>query len=350
MRKHCKVVKVFEIPTDGKRLAWYSLLFFNLFTSAPYSVWRFHSKEIVGAIKNHVKEHSFDLVEIGTIALTNYAQLTPELPSLLVHHNIESELLLRRSKSLRNPFARAYLAYQGRKLRWFEKRACTLIDGHTTVSDRDGDTLRAIHPQVRTQTVPNGVDTDYFSPAHNQIKSNSLIFVGGMTWYPNLDAIIYLTRDIWHLIKAEVPDLSMTLIGRQPSKEIREFCRQDSSFRAEGFVDDVRPYISKAAVYVVPIRVGGGTRLKILDAMAMGKAIVSTSIGCEGIDVTDGKDIIIADHPEEIARRTVELLKDRSTRERIGQQARETAVEHYSWKKIYPSLEKAYNAVAGIRK
>jgi sugar transferase (PEP-CTERM/EpsH1 system associated) len=350
MKKYCKVVKVFEIPTDGRKLAWYALLFFNLFSLTPYSAWKFHSRTMERSVRKYAAEHSFDLVEIGTIALANFAKLVPDLPRLMVHHNIESELLLRRSRNLKGILAKMYVALQGHKLRRFERKACSYFDHHTTVSERDKQTLQKMYPGTMVTVVPNGVDTNYFKPIDTQIDEDSLIFIGGMSWLPNLDAMIYLIRDIWHLIQAREPNTSMNLIGRMPSKEILKFSRSNPSFKTLGFVDDVRPYMAKTAVYVVPIRVGGGTRLKILDAMAMGKAIVSTTIGCEGIDVTDGKDIIIADKPADFAEKTVELLRNRKLREQLGRNARRTAEDVYSWEKIAPKLEQVYEELAGMRK
>jgi glycosyltransferase involved in cell wall biosynthesis len=346
MKKYCRVVKVFEIPTDGRKLAWYTLLFLNLFSPTPYSAWRFHSRAMVRAVREHAANHSFDLVEIGTIALANYAKLAPDLPHLLIHHNIESELLLRRSRNLKGIFARAFVGLQAHKLRRFEKRACRYFDHQTTVSERDRETLERISAGTAVTVIPNGVDTDYFCPAEIQTEENRLIFIGGLTWFPNLDAMLYLIRDMWHLIRRKVPEVSMDLIGRMPPPEILDFSSANPSFKVHGFVDDVRHILSRAAVYVVPIRVGGGTRLKILDAMAMGKAIVSTSIGCEGIEVTDGKDILIADTPEDFAERTAELLRNSGLREQLGRNARQTAESIYSWKKIAPMLERLYEELA----
>ncbi|MFH1893015.1 MAG: glycosyltransferase family 4 protein, partial [Candidatus Zixiibacteriota bacterium] len=267
----------------------------------------------------------------------------------LVHRNIESELLFRRSKNAPNPLSSAYLAHQGRKLRRFEQQACENFDYHTTVSEHDKKTLESIHCDIRVQVVPNGVDADYFVPGSESVTANSLIFVGGMSWYPNLDAMNYFTSDIWHLIKSKIPDLTMAMIGRNPPRNITEFAKKETGFKCLGFVEDVRSHISGAAVYVVPLRIGGGTRLKILDAMAMGKAIVSTTIGCEGIDVTHGTDIIIADSAEDIASRTVELLSNRQMREEIGRNARQKALDLYSWKKVYPKLDHTYSELSEMR-
>jgi len=151
-------------------------------------------------------------------------------------------------------------------------------------------------------------------------------------------------------LKKEIPDIKMNIIGAHPPPELIKFANRDPAFNLLGFVDDVRPYISAAAVYVVPITVGGGTRLKILDAMSMGKAIVSTSTGCEGIEVEDGENIIIADSPTEFSRKVILLLKNTELRNRLEARARETAHELYSWKKIAPKLEQVYSYLGRKRK
>jgi glycosyltransferase involved in cell wall biosynthesis len=349
MRKYCSRVEVFEIPIDSNPIGWYALLAANLISPTPYSPWKFRSRSMADAVKKHIAENDYDLVEIGTIALAEYRKISNDIPCLLVHHNIESELLMRRAQSLTNPLASWYVALQGKKLHKYEAAACQSFDFHTTVSDRDAKILRDMRPDVRVAVVPNGVDTEYFKPGSGGEIDSRLVFVGGMGWYPNRDAMQFLIQEIWHLIEREVSDVTMTLIGKQPSKGIVEFSARHPGFKCLGFIDDVRPHIDEAAVYIVPLRVGGGTRLKILDAMAMGKAIVSTSIGCEGIDVTDGENIIIANTPTEIAQAVVRLFEDREERARLGKNARETAERLYSWEKIYPKLEAVYQQLAAMR-
>jgi glycosyltransferase involved in cell wall biosynthesis len=259
-----------------------------------------------------------------------------------VHQNIESELLYRRSRYVRNPLAKAYLALQARKLRRFERKASRIVDHHATVSERDRETLLRISPGSKVTVVPNGVDPEYFKKTIDAVESNRLIYVGGMTWFPNYDAMLYFIDHIWPLIKKEVPDAKLTHIGRQTSNEFARKAESDPALRFLGFVDDIRPEMSRSAVYIVPLRIGGGTRLKILDAMSMGKAIVSTSIGCEGIDVTDGHDILIADTPAEFAAKTVELMRNPHLRDTLSKNARETVIKKYAWNVIASELEEAY--------
>ena len=165
--------------------------------------------------------------------------------------------------------------------------------------------------------------------------------------FANEDAVLYMLKEMWTRIKQAIPNVRFYVIGQDPTKEILDFAKKDDAVTVTGFVDDIRPYVARSAVYVVPIRVGGGTRLKVLDALAQGKAIVSTSVGCEGINVTDGRNIRIEDNPVEFAKRTIELLKDADRRRELGQEARQLAVEEYSWEKIGKVLDGVYQEVGG---
>lgn len=345
LKKYCKVVKVFRIPTDKNKLGWYLLLFSNLFSLTPYSCWRFWSYGMVKTIKEHLKKYSYDLIEIGTIALVKYAKLAPHLPKLLIHHNIESQLLYRRSKTEKGFLARTYIAFQTYKLIRLERKACEVFDYHTTVSELDKQTLQENCPNINVAVIDNGVDTDFFQPQNLSSEENTLVFTGGMHWYPNADAMLFFAREIWPILKKKIPNIKINVIGLAPPEELVEYSKNDPHLNVLGFVDDVRPYVAKAAVYVVPIRVGGGTRLKILDAMAQGKAIVSHSIGAEGLHVTNGKDILIANEPKQFANEVIKLIRNEKLRKKIEVSARETAENLYSWKKIAPKLQKVYDAL-----
>jgi sugar transferase (PEP-CTERM/EpsH1 system associated) len=350
LKKYCSEVKVFKIPSDYNRLYWYLLLFLNLLSIDPYSVWKFWSPAMTKAIKKHMKNHDFDLIEIGCISLIKYARLAPGLPRLMIHHNLESQLLFRRSKISRNWLAKIYLALQAYKLRRLEKIACRTFDYHTTVSELDKKVLLEISSNINVAVVDNGTDTDYFKPMNVSLEEDTLVFAGSMSWYPNADAMIFFVKEIWPLIKKKIPDIKLNLIGSQPPAELIELCQIEPGVNLLGFVEDVRTYIAKSSVYVVPIRVGGGTRLKILDAMAMGKAIISSSIGCEGIEVRDGENIVIADDPEKFAEKIIQLLRNKSLRNRLEIAARETAVKYYSWSHIAPKLEAIYSQLATLSK
>lgn len=346
LNEHCDTIKVFGIPLDLSRIKWYVCLFLNLFTLTPFTVWWFRSREFADEIEKHIQSNSFDLITFDTIDLFQYAQLAPNIPKVLNHHNVESTLLLRRSANEKNPFIKFYLYLQGRKLRRYEKKVVGKVDVNLTVSENDSDILRELVPHSRYEVVPNGTDIDYFKPDSNKQCSKRLVFTGGMAWYPNKDAMIYFCSSIYPLIKREIPDIEIDIIGRSPTQEIKKMAENDPSIKLHGYVDDVRGYINQAAAYVVPIRVGGGTRLKILDAFACGKALVSASVGCEGIDVTPEENILIGDSPEEFARQVIRILNDNTLREKLEINARVLVENQYSWKIIGHHLDEIYQSVA----
>jgi glycosyltransferase involved in cell wall biosynthesis len=339
MRQFCDYVKVIKISSDYSRLRWYLLLFLNLLSFKPYSAWRFRSTQMKIEIESRVRSEKYDLIHVDTIALAEYVRYAGQTPSILNHHNIESTLLLRRASNEKNPLVKFYLLFQGKKLRRFESKWIRKFTLNVTVSELDKQELMALSPGIRAEVVPNGTDIDYFKPStvlhiSRDKPSCSLIYTGGMTWYPNRDAMTYFCRQILPLIKNQIPEIELAVIGRNPPRELVEMADGDGSIKLLGYVEDVRPHINRAAVYVVPIRVGGGTRLKILDAMACGKAIVSTSIGCEGLDVSPGINILVGDTPEDFAASVVSLLRNSEMRRDLERNARRLAEEKYSWARI----------------
>jgi len=209
------------------------------------------------------------------------------------------------------------------------------------MSEPDAAQLRAIAGPVPMALVPNGVDTEYFVPRPGS-ETPALIYTGGMNMFANRDAVSYFIEQVWPRIRAAVPEARFYAVGQDPSAELRRAATPESGVIVTGYVDDVRPYVARSAVYVVPLRVGGGTRLKVVDAMAQGKAIVSTSIGCEGIDVTHGENIRIADDPATFAEQCVGLLRDPAARARLGAAARGLAERCYAWPAIGDRLQAAY--------
>jgi sugar transferase (PEP-CTERM/EpsH1 system associated) len=344
--EHCASLEVFEIPSDGHPLRWARLLALNVLSSTPFSVWRFRSRPMLDAVERLLQAHAFDAVHIETLALAPYAFAAPGLPRIVMHHNVESSLLFRRSRNEKNPLARAYLHRQAVKLESYEKRHMPDFDVNVAVSELDAEGLRELAPTARVEVIDNATDTEFFTPRPGG-ERRELIFAGAMTWYPNRDAMIWFCREILPLIRERVPDVVMNVVGRGPGPVLEQVGNDDDAVNVLGFVDEVRDPMAAAAVYVVPLRVGGGTRLKILDAMAMGKAVVSTTVGAEGLDLTPGEDIVLADEPRDFADRVVELLDDDTRRVSIGQAARATAERRYSWSAIAPRLSAFYDELGG---
>jgi glycosyltransferase involved in cell wall biosynthesis len=340
LTRFCREIRAFQIPTDSSKVKWLLLLFFNLFSKAPYSVWRFSSKEMSHEIRRMLQSNRFDLVYFDTIDLMQYADLAPGVSKALNHHNSESMLLFRRSANHKNPLAKFYLRLQGMKLRKYETVMMGTVAVNLVCSESDKSELMRLVPAARFEIIPNGTDTEYFQPTECNEHSYELVFAGGMNWYPNKDAMLFFCREILPIIRKEYPDVSINIIGQQPPWELRSAARKDQSMKIHGHVKDIRDYLARSAVYVVPIRVGGGTRLKILDAFSCGKAVVSTSIGCEGIEVSPGEDILIGDSPREFAQQVIRLLGDVALRAKLESNARKLVEEKYSWSIIGRNLDR----------
>lgn len=338
----CKWQRVFDIPSDNNRLLWYGLLAANFFGTSPYSVWRFRSKEFQRELDDLLKRETFDVVYADTAATAHYALRAKGKAKLVLnHHNVESSLLLRRAASERKSSKRWYLTYQGNKLRKWEEMVCPNFDVNLTVSDLDADELRRYAPGTRYEVIANGSDTDYFMPKDSSVGLE-MMYAGGGTWFPNRDAMTWFVGEIFPEIANRVPDVLMHVIGTKPPEDVVEASRHDPRIMVHGFVPDIRPYMERSAVYVVPIRVGGGTRLKILDAFAAGKTVVSTSIGCEGIACQDRTHIRVADSPQAFADTVVELFSNVSERQALEQNARKLVEQVYSWKVIGSRLRELY--------
>jgi glycosyltransferase involved in cell wall biosynthesis len=196
--------------------------------------------------------------------------------------------------------------------------------------------------------VPTGVDTEFFRPSGAAASSgHGIVFTGSMDWLPNEDAIRYFMREIMPLIRQRVPDASLTVVGRNPQAALTEMAKEDPSLIITGRVDDVRPYMERAAAYIVPLRIGGGTRLKIFEAMAMEKAVISTTIGAEGLPLTDGVDVLLADEPAAFAEAVVRVLTDTAYANDLGHRAAANVREHHGWRQVTEEFVAACLSSAG---
>lgn len=347
MLQHCcREVEIFPIPSEQSRLRYYLLLLLNLFSPVPFPVQRHRSRALRLAVREQLRRQRFDLVHLDATVLAEYGMLARGIPTLIVHHNVESVLLRQRAAGHRSLPARLYLRYQAWKFHRFETRIAPAFRVHITVSEHDRQLLLGHCPGANVRVICNGTDTDRLRPDPVAENSRTLLFLGSMNWAPNPDAVLFFLSQIWPLIKRDLPDVSFDVVGISPPGAVLAAASRDTAVRVHGFVADVRPYFAGAAVFVVPLRLGGGTRLKILDAMAMGKAIVSTSVGAEGLDLADGEEIVLADDPALFARSVVRLLNDPGARQALGRRARERAVASYSWEKSGRELLALYEEIA----
>lgn len=341
LKKHCASVQYF--PLWPKRSVVHKLAAFGagLLYQKPFSVLAHRSLSYKEAVREIVRTQQVDLMHVDTIGLAPYRLLSQGRPAVLTHHNIESQLMARRAEVEANVLRKYYVTQQANRLRAYEAEQSPLFDANILMSTNDQASLLQIAPGAATAIVPNGVDTTYFTAA-TEGHDLSAIYTGGMNMYANKDAVLYFLREIWPMVLQKYPGAKFYAIGQDPPRELHDFAKHDSSVIVTGFVDDVRPYVRKAAVYVVPLRVGGGTRLKVLDALAQGKAIVSTSIGCEGIGVTHEKNIFIENDAARFAARVNALFADAELRRTAGAAARELAVTTYGWSAIGSDLQHLY--------
>ena len=341
----CRRVKFIPIPCEqwahGKNI----LALKSLVKKNPYTINWLESPIMHQTVEKWQSELHFDVVHFDTISLAPYIKYFPQTPSVLDHHNIESHMMLRRSELETNWLKKFYFFQEGVKLQQYEKRLCRRFNIHITCSNLDSDRLREINSNILVEEIANGVDIAYFSPRNVAENPNSLIFAGGMKWYPNQKAMLYFAKQVWPLLKCEIPGINMDVIGQSPPATLLDLSARDSTFRVHGFVDDVRPYLDRAAIYVCPITDGGGTKLKILDALAMGKAIVADPIACEGIEVTENKNVLFASSPRQYVEKIQFLLKNPDIRKEVGESARQLILKSYAYLNIGKKLSQIYEKV-----
>ncbi len=267
-------------------------------------------------------------------------------PSRLLLDDINAEYLIQKRAFLadaRQPSrwpAAAYSLIQWRKLRRYEARACRAADAVIAVSPQDARSLQRLEPDVPITVVPNGVDTDHFRPEAGP-TDGSLVFTGKMDFRPNIDAVLWFFHRVWPRIKSRLPHARFMVVGRDPSSRLGPLSA-DPQVEVTGRVPDIRPYLRRAELCVVPLQVGGGTRLKVLEAMAMGKPVLSTSLGCEGLEVTAGEEVILADGAEAFAQEAISLLDHPQRRRNLGTAARAAVKARYRWSQLVSRLEAAY--------
>lgn len=313
----------------------------------PYAVGKYRSAAYRQRLRALLAERPFDLIVCDFLPpAVNLPRHLP-CPAVLFTHNVESEIWRRHAETKSSPAARALYAMQHRRMLRYEGGALRRFDGVLAVSDADRETFARLYPGAvkrPVQVVSTGVDTDYFAPpavrSPQSAGRNELIFTGSMDWLPNEDAMLFFCRDILPLIRAGEPGVRLTIAGRAPTPAVKKLA-DDAAVTVTGRVDDVRPYMKDAAVYIVPLRIGGGTRLKIFEAMAMGKAVVSTTVGAEGLPVTSGEHVVLADDPRAFAATVVGLMRNPERRARLEAAARALVVERYDWSAVAGELESA---------
>jgi glycosyltransferase involved in cell wall biosynthesis len=323
----------------------------------PLRIAEFQSLEMQRLLSTLNKEHSINLVHIEHIFMAQYISYI-EAPCVLHEHNIESKVMKRYAElspyyDMIHSVSAAYpsaIHFRNAQTEWlklynYETAMWPRFPLRITVSDRDRMEMLRRCAVGRTVTIPNGINTQEFTPIANLSTNIGVLFIGAMDYQPNVDAVFELCDKIWPLVQQEVPDATLYIVGRKiPAVLLAK--------QKKGFIEmisdapNISPYASRCCLSIVPLRVGGGTRIKILTAMALGLPVVSTTIGCEGLDVVNGTNILIADEPEDIARCIRNVLFDKAQRLKLSKNGRSLVEESYDWQNILPQLESLYNEIA----
>jgi len=318
---------------------FYFKLFKNLFSSDPYIVSSHYSNTFLETLKSILRDINPDILLAEWTPYAKYLAAVDSVKKIIVTHNIEHRIWERYYKNENNFIKKWYIYLQWRKLLNFERKMLFYTDGLTAVTTLEMNEFQELNERLPIEVIDNGVDLNYFKADSNICPpDHSLVFTGSMDWRPNQDSIRYFMTDIHPVLLRQCPDYRITIVGRNPPPDILKYNDLDA-VSVTGTVDDVRPYISGAQVYIVPLRIGGGSRLKILEAMAMGKPVVSTSIGAEGLAVTPDTDILLADDPESITAKILSLFADPALRHRVGLAGRDLVERRYGWDSLSRKLE-----------
>ena len=321
------------------------------FSTLPDIASRLPSALFADKLKALLERTQFDVLQVEGLEMAQYYLATSaKLPVIVLDEHNAEYLLQRRafevdSRAPRRWLGASYSLVQWLKLKNYERRACRRASAVIAVSEADRRALLQLDPGLDITVVPNGVDTEYFHcrplvQDKDSTGSPTLAFTGTMDFRPNVDAMTWFCHEVLPPIRSQLPQIRLLIVGQSPAKAVRGLA--SPAVTVTGAVEDIRPYLEKAAVYVVPMRMGGGVRLKVLEAMAGGIPVVSTRAGAEGIAVDDGENVLLADTAAEFAAKVVEVLTNVSLGRRLAAQGRKLAEAHHDWRLITPTLEELY--------
>jgi len=333
----------YRVP-DKTSLAFWAQLAAGLSSPTPVAVSRFHPPGMRAFLEDLIRKEGFDCAVVDHLAPTSYF---PDLAhAVFFQHNVETVIWRRRVEHASGPLRRWYFGLQAARMFEYERRV-SLASGHiVAVSRTDADEMRRLFGVTRVSEIPTGVNIEYFQPpaadtnAGRSSDSADLVFVGSMDWLPNIDGVTHFVREVLPLIRRRRPECTLAVVGRTPPSKVAQLAAEDARIRVTGTVPDIRPWLWNSAVSIVPLRIGGGTRLKIYEAMAAKIPVVSTTIGAEGLTVNPPEDIRVADTPGDFAAQCLDLLESRDERTRQSAAAWEMVDAHFSWEQVSRCFER----------
>ena len=334
---YCDKIELFP---PRRRMQPLSLLR-TVFGRYPYKANRWRSAALAKRLRQQIEVEHYDIIHAQNLTMAQYLTGRESGATVYYKENLEALILQRYADLVRIAPLRWAMRREAAKTLRLELHLSQLCDQLMVISSADGDRLRQMDPSLDPAHIPAGVDVEYYSPASQEPEPATILFSGSMYYYPNKDGALWFAEHVWSRVRAALPDARCLFAGQKPGRMIRALHGR-SGIEVHPDVPDMRPYYHRATVYVAPLRVGGGMRLKILEAMAMGKAIVSTSIGAEAIEYTPGRHLLPADDPERFAEQIVQLCKTPSLRKSMESDAREWVVQNYRWESIMARLEEVY--------
>lgn len=332
------------VRTKGLRVG---RLVSSIFKSTPYEISRFHNAEFMRKVRCVSRDGKFDILHVEGIHAAFYGlQIMEEtgIPTVMRMQNVHWLNLERMTGNFKNPLLNAYLRYETPKVRRYESHQAGRFDRCLTISRQDTDLLLSRNPSARCSVVPLGVDLSQFIPGDDDTTPCSVLWMGALRWLPNQDSFWWFYREIVPRIVNRRPDVVIHVVGSNPPGSILKL--RHPNVRMVGFVQDIRESLQRAQVCVVPLRAGSGVRLKLLEMLAMRKAVVSTSVGCEGLGLQHEEQLIIADTPDAFAGAVVRLLGDSGSRFRLGVNGQTFVRDHHSWENVVTQYEHVYLDVA----
>jgi len=331
-------------------LKFYLTVFSRIFSSLPIAILNDYSANVENTLQELIKEKPFDFIICDFLQPSLNFQHITGIPMILFEHNVEHYIPKRHYENNSNWFLKLFWYSQWKKMEKYEMSACARFDQVIAVSENDEKILKTLSGVDTISSIPTGVDIEYFFPVECKQEEHALVFSGSMDWIPNVDGILFFLKEVLPLIQKTLPLVKLLVVGRNPPEHLLNDIKKYPCVSCVGRVPDVRPYISKHGVYIVPLRIGGGTRIKIYEALAMGKAVVSTTVGAEGLPLKNGEHLILADSPEHFAQAVVDLLQNKSYREKLGNVGMAYIRENFSWNAAAESFADSCHKVMSIQR
>ena len=347
--------RIVDAPIARKKgVGFYGRLLGNLFADLPYSVTSHHNDAIRREVHAFAKTHAVDLWQVEwsgyLYALQGLGRPLHEMPIVLQAHNVDALIWRRYREAEKNALKRWYIAAQWRKFHRFEADAFRAVKRVVAVSAEDAALAREWYGVENVDVVDNGVDVSYFRDVRPRDGSRSILFLGALDWRPNLDALELLLGDIFPAVFRRLPEARLVIVGRNPPAKLRQKIAASPGVELHADVPDVRPYMESSAVMAVPLRIGGGSRLKILESLAAGLPVVSTRVGAEGLALRPGQDYTLADTPGEMAERLVDCLTKPEEYRKQAEAGRDIVASRYDWSSLSDRLERIWERVAAPAK